>query len=63
MVLAGSLSLYGVMVSGATFWAGKHLLSATKKNGGLKAENDMFRHWWKLPETRFARNTMRKAFK
>jgi hypothetical protein len=61
MTLSGSLCLLTVATSGTIYWAGTHLLSATKES--VRAENDLFRAFWKQPALRAARRYSRLAFK
>ena len=60
MALTGSLCLFTLIVTGSVFWAGHHLLSASKAT--IKQENDLFRDFWTLRELRFARWACRAAY-
>lgn len=60
MSLSGSLCLLTVVTSCTIYWAGTHLLSATKER--VSAENDLFRAFWKQPALRLARTATRRAF-
>ena len=60
IAFSGSLCLLSVVTSGTIYWAGTHLLSASKERVSL--ENDLFREFWKQPALRSARKFARRAF-
>ena len=60
MAACGCLCLLTVITSGTIYWAGNHLLSATKVT--VDDENDLFRRMWKMREVRIARHCARRAF-
>ena len=60
MATSGSLCLLTVITTGTIYWAGTHLMSATKKS--VREENDVFRKFWKLFVMRAARTGSRRAF-
>lgn len=60
MACSASLCLLSVVASGTIYWAGTHLLSASKER--VSAENDLFRDFWKLPALCSARKYARRAF-
>ena len=60
MALSGALCLATVLTSGTIYWAGMHLLSAQMKT--VRAENDLFREFWKTPALCRARTFSRRAF-